>query len=308
MSHSSWDELGLPPGSDRALIRKRYAQRLRDVQHDPAAFQRLREAYEYCLAAAGHVSGGTVPEPTMPLQGHDASTVFHNGDSDATYSEDDAEAFRAENARTQAIDRIAVNVLQRCTPLAFDPADLRAFVAGTPEFERLGLRETVGLRIAERIVEGAAVTTHAMRELAVLFGWDDVLAQRHGILQHPVLQDRLHQPVVPRRRSGSGGHYDLPSELPWIAFPLITAFYAFDIRGSRPHQHVSALPPWLLDIGPLVLVAAVAVFLFLEFRMMDYDARSSSKPLTPERRRNGWIARGALSLVVVVSAAATSRL
>ncbi len=46
-----WDVLGLEPTMDRGAVRRAYAARLKqiDVDRDPAAFIRLREAYESCL-------------------------------------------------------------------------------------------------------------------------------------------------------------------------------------------------------------------------------------------------------------------
>lgn len=303
MSDAPWNELGLPPGSDRAAIRKRYAHRLRDVQHDPDAFQRLREAYEYCLAAVDRANDvAATGTATRPHEREDVGRSDHRFTDAAQDGHDEAFSCTA-GVTADEIEHIAVGVLQRCTPLTFDPAELRAFVAGTHAFDRLGLRETVGLRIAERIVEGAAVTPHSIRELGTLFGWYDVVAQRHGILNHPVLQDRLNQQIVPHRPTGSHGR----NQLPWIGIPCVTAIFAFDMRGDRPPHHVPTLPPWLLDVGPWLLVAVIAAFLLLEIRMMDYDPRSTSKPLTPGRRRNWWIARGVLGILLAVSAVATSR-
>ena len=76
-----WDELGLAPTSDERLIRKAYAERVRESRpdDDPQRFIRLRAAYEAALATT--VEGGKVvrldevrsrpgapkPEPVPPL-------------------------------------------------------------------------------------------------------------------------------------------------------------------------------------------------------------------------------------------------
>lgn len=48
-----WETLRIPPTTDAAVIRRAYVAVLRgiDIDREPAAFMRLREAYEYALAA-----------------------------------------------------------------------------------------------------------------------------------------------------------------------------------------------------------------------------------------------------------------
>jgi hypothetical protein len=53
-----WDELGIPPCHDTKTIRRAYAARLKklDPDREPAAFARLRDAFERALAEAGRSS------------------------------------------------------------------------------------------------------------------------------------------------------------------------------------------------------------------------------------------------------------
>jgi hypothetical protein len=62
---SDWQELGIAPTSDRAGIRRAYAMRLKALgpDRDPAAFQRLRTAYENALREA---DGTAEPRPKPP--------------------------------------------------------------------------------------------------------------------------------------------------------------------------------------------------------------------------------------------------
>lgn len=69
----SWRELGTPPTSDHQAIRRAYAARLKtiDADRDPAAFRRLRAAYEAALRGSPWPADGMPPE--APSERRDAS-------------------------------------------------------------------------------------------------------------------------------------------------------------------------------------------------------------------------------------------
>ena len=61
---SLWEILGTEPTGDERALKRAYAKRLKVTrpEDDPAAFQELREAYEYALRHA-HLFAGELPEP-----------------------------------------------------------------------------------------------------------------------------------------------------------------------------------------------------------------------------------------------------
>ncbi len=71
-----WQELGIEPTTDAKAIRSAYARRLKtlDPEHDPAAFQRLRQAYEAALASAPARGEGHRPADlkSTPVERSDA--------------------------------------------------------------------------------------------------------------------------------------------------------------------------------------------------------------------------------------------
>ena len=63
---SLWEILGTEPTGDERALKRAYAKRLKVTrpEDDPAAFQELREAYEYALRHA-HLFAGELPEAQM---------------------------------------------------------------------------------------------------------------------------------------------------------------------------------------------------------------------------------------------------
>lgn len=101
-----WGDLGIPPTRDRQAIRAAYAARLKrlDIRAEPAAFQRLRSAYEAAL-----VSGQPAPPPPEPpapvlrneLAG-EIDTLITAGNSEAA-----AEKLAASGAGALSFDDLA---------------------------------------------------------------------------------------------------------------------------------------------------------------------------------------------------------
>lgn len=82
-----WQELGISPTRDRRTIRLAYAARLKaiDAERDPAAFRRLRAAYEAALRAVARTATGPAgaepPPPPPPASAADPIRErLHRGD------------------------------------------------------------------------------------------------------------------------------------------------------------------------------------------------------------------------------------
>jgi len=82
-----WEVLGIAPTADTTAVRRAYVAKLRaiDVEREPAAFIRLREAFEGALEAAAR---GFIPLATEDEDADDAQTV----QSYAQYDERDDES------------------------------------------------------------------------------------------------------------------------------------------------------------------------------------------------------------------------
>jgi hypothetical protein len=69
MSDGCWDELGIAPTDDAVALRRAYVARLKtlDVDRDPAAFMRLREAFDEALGNVA-VAAGAGDDATPPAE------------------------------------------------------------------------------------------------------------------------------------------------------------------------------------------------------------------------------------------------
>jgi hypothetical protein len=302
MSDSPWRQLGLPPSSDRAAVRRRYAQRLREVQDDPVAFQALREAYAACLDQLDRRPPAEQSAARTPPAPRSADADADNDNDNDNDNDDEGDIDVDDIDHNPAADRLARAILARCAPLVFAPRDLRDFVAAQSELVDLSLRDATGDRIAIELIRGVAAPPHAVRELADIFGWNDVVAQRRPLLRHPVLQERLHRSVVPQPRRGTRGSRE---ELPWAAACLLPAIFAFRHRGDG--VDAAAFSPVVWQVwSPWLLVACVVLSGALEFYWLRHHPGSAQYTPTLRSRQRGL--RIALAAVSLFAAFGTARL
>lgn len=208
-------------------------------------------------------------------------------------------------APSATLAQLAQDIVARCSPLNFDPPALRAYLHTLPALHEQ--RDALGEAVAQAVVDGGPVSPHALRELAQQFDWAAARerSSESSALRHPALEQLLRQRVVPRRRRAAGT-LDTLEMVPWVVGALATGYLAFNLRDAiRPPPG----PPGAFHVwSPFVLLASVAIFCFVEFWMLRYDPRSRSAPLTPQRRRRHWIARGIVGTIGLVAAAGTMRL
>lgn len=207
---------------------------------------------------------------------------------------------------------LAEEIVQRCSPLNFDPAALREFLQAQPAMQHLDQRDALGECVARLVVGGGMVSPHAARELAQLFGWQQA-SERSGedsVLRHPVLLQLLQQRAAPQRRavelSGRAQRKENRELAPWVVSSLGVGFFAYHWRNTSAHLVFE--PSLWRSWSPLLLAACVALMCIMEFWMMRYDPRSLSAPLTPGLQRAHWIGRGVLGVLGVAAAAGTARL
>ena len=202
---------------------------------------------------------------------------------------------------------LAENIVERCSPLNFDPAALRTFLHTQPAMLEQEQRDALGERIAQVIVDGRLVSPHAVRELAQVFDWHAAYerSSADSALRHPRLLQLVQQRVVPRRRRG-GGAMDTLEMAPWVIGSLAVGWLAYDLRHDRTHRVIE--PSLFHAWSPLLLTACIALLCIMEFWMMRYDPRSLSAPLTPRMKRAQWTARGVIGVLGLVAAVGTARL
>jgi hypothetical protein len=180
-----WQELGIAPTSDAREIRRAYALRLRDAhpEHDPAAFQRLRWAYERALAWAEDVR--TDLEPSSNPSHDDAET-----DEEST----DEPAFE-QAERFDVADDHEVGASLRRFETARAAGDTEAAFA---EFSRGAARgvwslddqELVVAELMQVAVEDERLPIARFAEIARATDWDRPVAwddQEHQALRERVL-------------------------------------------------------------------------------------------------------------------------
>lgn len=199
-----WGELGIEPTADAAAIRRAYAHRLRaiDPDSDPAAFQRLREAYEAALAGSARDTGRkprrrkaqrvpagdpVLPEaapppepPASPPRATRPATVSPpppRADHKAERPQDIAERLQRYRAEAQPVlsaleraldDRDALRALA-----LFDEAIAKGILPLTPDPRLLE-------RLTEALTDDPTVPAETFRRVLRTFGWDSYVGRGHA--------------------------------------------------------------------------------------------------------------------------------
>jgi hypothetical protein len=171
-----WQELEIERTTDARVVRRAYAAKLRrlDVDSDPAAFGRLRAAYESALAhCARALSPHLAPSPLADTDG-----LFDGGEvDDREYaagrkltSEDvlPAELAEAEDDRTRVLGEIAALLKTQQTGAAADLLNA-ALARGD-----IGLRESHDAIdwVMASVVADTSLSAAAYAEILQTFGWD----------------------------------------------------------------------------------------------------------------------------------------
>ncbi|WP_143451045.1 J domain-containing protein [Janthinobacterium sp. BJB301] len=205
---SLWAILGTEPTGDERTLKRAYAKRLKVTrpEDDPAAFQELREAYEYALRHA-HLFAEELPEPQTPEAEAPAAPPMEPADLwgviDEPAQEPPAELWGViaqeqtpppEQWGVVAIDpaQEADNLWQGCLALArhADAGEVLARILQDDAMLNLDVREEFDL-CALRYCASAGYTLPLRQALFEQLGWDhdfSYLARSHADLVRGAVQ------------------------------------------------------------------------------------------------------------------------
>lgn len=185
MRHGIWATLGCDPTTDRSVIRKAYAARLKamDVDADPDAFEALREARDAALARAADPAAAAV-DP-VPSDGLPAEPI-------AADPEPEADPLAAAmNAHFHALEALLFPG-HDTAPTAEELAEIdhhgRALLAD-PRLEQVDFAAGAERWFAETLAASVPRADPLLEPAAAVFGWIDrrddyaLSAEAHAIVE-----------------------------------------------------------------------------------------------------------------------------